>query len=167
MDRDTALDILKNALLLERRGRAFYRKVAEQSEQPAVGEFFTLMADEEERHIEVLSEQYLAYRENGSFTAGGRQHGPSADLASEVLNDRVRGQIEAAGFEAAAIAAALSMERKAVQAYAARSEAATDPEEKALYAWLAAWEQEHLEFLAKVDRELVEEVWNDNHFWPL
>ena len=84
-----------------------------------------------------------------------------------MLTERVKNEIAAADFEAAAIAAALSMERNAVRAYSERAEAATDPEEKALYRWLAAWETEHLEFLAKVDRELIEEVWNDSHFWPL
>ena len=167
METDTALDILKNALLLERRGRAFYGKVAEQSARPAVREFFTLMAEEEDKHIQILSAQYRAYREKGSFEAADRSQEPSPDLASAVLNERVKSEITAADFEAAAIAAALSMERNAVRAYSERAEAADDPEEKALYRWLAGWETEHLEFLAKVDRELVEEVWNDNHFWPL
>ena len=167
MQTDTALDILKNALLLERRGKAFYQKVAEQTARPAVREFFTLMAEEEEKHIQVLSEQFRAYREKGTFAAGTRDHKPSPDLASAVLSERVKGEIAAADFEAAAIAAALSMERTAVRAYSERAETATDPEEKALYRWLADWETEHLDFLAKIDRELIEEVWNDNHFWPL
>ena len=166
MKMEAALDILKSALLLERRGRAFYARVAEQAPQPAVREFFTLMAEEEDKHIEVLSEQFRAYQEKGAFGAGDRGHRPSPDLASEVLNNRVKSQIEAAGFEAAAIAAALSMERNAVQAYSQRAESATDPEERELYRWLAEWETGHLQFLAKLDRELVEEVWNDNHFWP-
>ena len=167
MQTDTALDILKNALLLERRGRAFYGKVAEQTARPAVREFFTLMAEEEDKHIQVLSEQFRAYREKGVFAAGVHSHKPSPDFASAVLSERVKSEIAAADFEAAAIAAALSMERGAVRAYSERAEAATDPEEKALYRWLAAWETEHLEFLAKVDRELIEEIWNDSHFWPL
>ena len=167
MQTDTALDILKNALLLERRGRAFYGKVAEQTARPAVREFFTLMAEEEDKHIQVLSEQFRTYREKGTFAAGIRDHKPSPDFASAVLSERVKGEIAAADFEAAAIAAALSMERNAVRAYSERAAAATDPEEKALYRWLAEWETAHLEFLAKVDRELIEEVWNDSHFWPL
>ena len=32
---------------------------------------------------------------------------------------------------------------------------------------LAGWEREHLDFLTRVDRAVVEAVWNDNHFWPL
>jgi rubrerythrin len=167
MQKETALDILKNALLLERRARAFYGKLAEQTPQPAVREFFTLMAAEEDKHIQVLSEQFRAYREGGTFAANDHGHQPSPDFASTVLSARMKSEIAAADFEAAAIAAALSMERRAVKAYSERAEAATDPEEQALYRWLANWETEHLEFLAKLDRELIEDVWNDSHFWPL
>lgn len=167
METDTALDILKSALLLERRGRAFYGKVAEQTERPAVREFFTLMAEEEDKHIQVLSEQYSVYRSRGSFAAADHGRKPSSALASAVLDQRVKSEIAAADFEAAAIAAALTMERNAVQTYSERAEATADPEEQALYRWLAEWETGHLELLARLDRELVEEVWNDSHFWPL
>jgi len=167
MQPGTALDILKSALLLERRGRAFYAKVAEQTSRPAVRDFFELMAAEEEKHIEVLSEQFRAYREKGTFAAGDRDETAAAELASAVLSERIRGEIEAADFEAAAIGAALAMEGNAVRAYTERADSATDPEERALYRWLAEWETEHLDFLAKINRELLEEVWNDNHFWPL
>ena len=40
---DAALDILKEAILLEWRGRAFYRKVADQTQNEAVREFFETM----------------------------------------------------------------------------------------------------------------------------
>lgn len=166
MTSDTALDILKNALLLERRGKALYEKVAEQAAGPAVREFFGRMAEEEEEHVRVLSEQYRVVQSRGAFAPRGKTATPSADFASEVLGERLKGEIAAAGFEAAAVAAALSMERKAVRFYSERAGAAADPEERALYQWLADWEAEHLEFLARLDREVTEEAWNDNHFWP-
>ncbi len=167
MDETKALDILKHALLMERRGKAFYGKMAEQAAAPAVREFFGMMAEEEDKHIEILSAQYRAYRERGAFDPAPRQDSPSDDFASQILSDRLKQQIEAATFEAAAIAAAMTMERDAIRVYGARAKAATDPEEKVLYQWLADWEAEHLEFLTRVDRELIEEIWNDNHFWPL
>jgi len=40
MNETGTLDILKRAILLERRGRSFYQKVADQTEQPTVKEFF-------------------------------------------------------------------------------------------------------------------------------
>lgn len=166
-ERRSPLDILKGALLLEQRGKAFYAKVAEQASTPAVKEFFGMMADEEDHHIEVLSEQYREYQRRGTFSsrAGTRQEGST--FASTVLGERLQKEIAAATFEAAAISAAMAMERNAIRLYTERAAAASDPEEKSLYQWLTEWEQEHLEFLVNVDRQVIEAVWNDNHFWPL
>ena len=72
----------------------------------------------------------------------------------------------AADYEAAAISAAIAMEKNAIQLYSDRASTAADPNEKALYKWLAAWERQHLNFLAEIDKELTEEVWYDNNFWP-
>lgn len=113
----TALDILKSAILLERRGKAFYGKVAEQSAVPAVREFFGMMAREEETHIQILSEQFSHYKERGAFGATPRQEQPSPELASTVLSERLQTSIAAADFEAAAISAAMAMERNAIRAY--------------------------------------------------
>ena len=46
MNEDGALKILKDAILLERRGQAFYQTVADGCAQPAVKEFFEKMAAE-------------------------------------------------------------------------------------------------------------------------
>jgi len=164
---EKTLDILKSALLLEQRGRAFYAKVAEQAAAPAVKEFFARMAEEEDHHIEVLAEQYREYQRRGTFSSRKETDQAMAPLAGAVLSERLQEEISAATFEAAAISAAMAMERNAVRLYGERAEVAVDPDEKALYEWLASWEKEHLEFLAKVDRAVVEAVWNDNHFWPL
>jgi rubrerythrin len=161
----TSLDILKNALLLETRGRTFYHTVAEQAENPAVKKFFNAMAAEEAQHIEILTEQFKALQAHQRF-APGNYPTAGSQVASQVLTAELKGQIAAAAFEAAAISAAIAMEEKAVAVYAGRQQAASDAEEKALYGWLAAWERDHLDFLVTLDREIKETVWNDNSFWP-
>ena len=167
MKDSTALEILKTAILLERRGRAFYESVAAQSPTAALKSLFEKMAEEEEKHIQALSEQYRAHHRGSSFIPSVREDRTSDAIATAVLSERLKAEISAAGFEAAAIGAAMSMEREAVRVYSERARAATDPEEKGLYLWLLAWENEHLDFLAKVDREVTEAVWYDAHFWPL
>ena len=64
MSEDRATEILKNAILLEKRGQAFYGKVAAQASSEHVRDFFALMADEEARHVQILSEQFKSYRDN-------------------------------------------------------------------------------------------------------
>ncbi|MFH1993288.1 MAG: ferritin family protein [Pseudomonadota bacterium] len=74
--------------------------------------------------------------------------------------------MSAAGFEAAAISAAIAMEERAVKLYSESAETTADPEAKALYEWLARWEREHLNFLLDLDKAIKEKIWFDNKFWP-
>jgi len=161
-----SLEILKNAILLERRGKSFYLSVAEKTDHAAVRDFFDMMAQEEETHMQMLADQFRAYRETGKFSAGIYDETAVSDVASGVLNEMLKEKISAAGFESAAVSAAIAMEERAVALYSAQAGATDDPEEKKLYEWLATWERTHLNALIKMDRELTESIWNDNQFWP-
>ena len=167
MNSENPLEILKSAILLEKRGQAFYSQAAQSSTDRAVKEFFSLMADEEVTHIKVLSEQYRAYQDNQQFSAGTFEDRDTDRIAAEVLTDQLKDAISAASFEAAAISAAIAMEQRAIAIYGGRAETAEDPEEKTLYRWLADWERTHLKLLSDLDRELTERIWNDNNFWPM
>lgn len=161
-----SLNILKQAILLEKRGFAFYQKVAEQAQESAVKSFFESMAQEEIEHIKVLSKQYKAFKDDGKFLPGTFDRDNGSTFVESVLNPSVREKISAAGFEAAAISAAIAMEQRAVDLYSEQAKNATDPEEKKLYDWLSAWEREHLNALLEIDRALLDQIWEDNQFWP-
>lgn len=163
---DQALDILKQAILMERRGNALYRKVADQARNSEVRDFFEMMAREEETHMEVLSEQLKIYSTDNKFGPMDHTSDMNSDIISKLFTEDIITKIRSAGFEAAAISAALSMEERAEKIYRDRAKATDDPEEKKLYQWLAEWEQAHLKALSKMDRMLTEKIWNDNHFWP-
>jgi len=165
MSTEKSLEILKSALLLELRGKAFYTKAADSADDPDVKEFFNKLAEDETSHIQILSDQYRSCKKEGAFKAFEHDiHDES--VATAVLNDKLKKRIAGAGFESAAISAAMGMEERAVSLYSKRAAEASDPEEKALYDWLAKWETEHLESLAKIEREVTEAIWNDNSFWP-
>ncbi len=166
MSEDRAIEILKSAILLEKRGKAFYGKVASQAGTKAVADFFHLMAEEEEKHIRLLAEQFKSYLKVGRFQAAAVPGVEEFRTVAEVLHPEMRRRIAAAEFEAAAVAAAMGFEKAAIELYAKRSAEAVDPDEKALYDWLARWETGHLEFLARLDREITETIWHDNRFWP-
>ena len=160
-----AADILKRAILLERRGRAFYQKVADDTRSEAARNFFNQMAEEEKKHIQILSEQMDSLQQTGAFKQPELDGEPSADWSPDVLTEDWKEQVGAADFEAAAISAAMAMEKNAITLYTQRAEAADDAAEQALYRWLANWEKTHLDNLARIDRELTEEIWFDNQFW--
>jgi rubrerythrin len=163
---DKTTEILKSAILMEKRGQAFYAKVAQQTSGNVVKRFFEMMANEEKDHIRILSEQFKAYQNNKQFDSGNFDDQHESDITAQVLSREIKSEISASDYEAAAISAAMSMEERAIKLYSDRSGAATDPNEKALYNWLAKWETQHLSFLADIDRELTEDIWYDQSFWP-
>ncbi len=164
MANNDSLDILKQAILLEERGKSFYRAVAGQSTNDDVKSFFFTMAEEEANHIKVLSDQFKSVAESGKFKA--QESSGTGTVSKHVLTPQVKDRISAADFEAAAISAAMLMEERAISLYTERAKSAKDPEEKKLYQWLANWETEHLDFLAAIDNDLKERIWNDSGFWP-
>ena len=83
---ENALDILKKAILLERRGRAFYQKVAEDAENRAVRDFFKMMVTEEEHHMKILGEQFKAFKNSGKFSAEAYDAGTTSDMVSKILS---------------------------------------------------------------------------------
>jgi rubrerythrin len=164
MTENNALDILKDSILLEKRGEAFYRAAANQSTNNDVRAFFRTMADEEVAHVNILADQFKAFKETGKFIPSDTSQ--SGTISQNVLTPEVRDRIAAADFEAAAISAAMLMEERAIALYVQRGKEALDPQEKKLYQWLAKWENEHLSFLAAIDADLKERIWNDSGFWP-
>lgn len=166
MENQKAIDILKQAILLEKRGYAFYSTVAAQSKDEEIKHIFNAMADEETTHVKFLSEQFTHYDKNHSFLKVNLPDFEEDPLADKILNERLKEKISAASFEAAAISAAVDFEKRAIEIYSQQAEKAEDPNEKALYKWLADWEKTHLKVLSDLDNQLKEKVWYDNQFWP-
>ncbi len=165
MNESKAIEVLKTALLLEKRGNAFYTKVANQAADPDVKQIFEIMAEEEDEHIRILSEQFVHLKQHQQFKEVKLPKG-SDDTASEILSGNIKDKISAASYEAAAISSAIDMENRAIEVYSERAKQAEDPEEKKLYQWLSNWEKGHHQILFELDNDLKERIWNDNHFWP-
>ncbi len=167
MSESKTTEILKMALLMEHRGKAFYKKVAEQTDNEDVKKIFNIMADEEQLHIDFLIKQFTYYQKNKKFdNIKYASEATSDSIANLILSEEIKHTISSSGFESAAISAAIDMENKAISVYAERAKNATDKEEKALYEWLANWEKDHLKILADLNKELTEKIWYDNNFWP-
>ena len=159
-------DILKTAILLELRGKAFYTTAAREARSDAVRKIFAMMAEEEDAHIKFLSRQFAEFEKSGKFAKNEAENPAEDKVAAEILSEQVKKEISAAGFEAAAISAAIDFENRAVDVYQNRAVEATDPNEKEMYQVLADWERTHFRLLHKLDEELKEQVWHDNNFWP-
>jgi rubrerythrin len=167
MESNKVTDILKQAIIMENRGKSLYAMVAGQTNSEDVRKIFDIMAKEEQLHIEFLSKQYVSYQKSGKFDKLSLEEATGEDaIANMILSEKVKKDISGAGFEAAAISAAIDMETKSIEVYSARAKEATDPNEKDLYMWLADWEKGHHKMLIELNKELTEKVWYDNNFWP-
>ena len=165
MEENKTMEILKTAILLERKGKAFYSSVADKADDEDVKKFFQIMADEEDEHIKFLTDQFSHFIKNNKFKETF-VHNTTEGTDEIILSDIVKKKITAASFEAAAISAAIDFETRAVKVYSERAEGAIDPEEKKFYQFLADWEKGHHKLLNDIDKELKEKIWFDNNFWP-
>lgn len=168
MENDNAvIEVLKQAILMEKRGKSFYKKVAEQTEDKEVKKIFNTMAKEEELHIRILSEQFSHYAHYNEFKISNlKESGSEGTIADIILSKEIKNKISASGYEAAAIAAAIDMENRAIEYYADRALKSENPNERHMFEWLSNWEQSHLKILNELDKELLEQIWYDNKFWP-
>ena len=166
MKENSASDILKTAILLERKGKAFYTTIAKQTKSAAVRKIFTMMAEEEDEHINFLSRQFANYEKNHEFLKNETAPQPDDTAVVEILTEEIKTQISAASFEAAAISAAIDFENRAIEVYSSRAKEATDTNEIEMYQMLADWEKTHHHLLHRLNEDLQEQIWNDNNFWP-
>jgi rubrerythrin len=162
----SAVEVLKEAILLERRGKAFYATAARQTESEAARKIFEMMAAEEDEHINFLSKQFAYYEKNKAFMKVDDVADTDESTVMAILSEEIKTQVNAAGYEAAAISAAMDFETRAVQIYSDRATAATDANEKEMYQMLADWEKGHHFWLHKINEDLKEQIWYDNNFWP-
>ncbi len=160
-------DILKQAIIMENRGKSLYQMVAAQTPSEEVKNIFQTMAEEEQMHIEFLSKQFAHYQKTKSFDVNQLEAAAEEEaIANAILTEKIKNDISGAGFEAAAISAAIDMENKSIEVYQKRAEESTDPNEKELYQFLANWEKGHHKLLLELNKQLTEKVWYDNNFWP-
>ncbi|MCX7862719.1 MAG: ferritin family protein [Bacteroidales bacterium] len=165
MDTNKSLEILKMAILMERKGHAFYSQVAKTTQSQIVKDIFETMAKEEILHEKFLSETFKSILKENKVK--------SLELPAQkdvftplVLTEELKKQISASSYEAAAISAAIDMENNAIKVYAEFADKAPTEEEKKLFTWLSNWEKTHHQVLHEMDKELKEAVWFDNQFWP-
>jgi rubrerythrin len=165
MEHSNTLEILKHAIILERRGKVFYANAVENSIDPDVKSIFQIMEDEEDDHVKFLIKQFHHFKLKGKFGDTFLNESRNYSVADQVITKSIVEKISAVSFEATAISLAIDLENRAITVYSERALNASDPEEKSFYLWLADWERSHHRILFELDRELKEKVWADNSFW--
>ena len=166
MENSRILEALKMAILMEKRGQSFYSQVARQTQSEEIRKIFETMANEEVIHEKFLSDHFMELSKNNKLSSVDLPKADAEGLINLVITDKIKKEINAASYEAAAISAAIDMESNAIKVYGDYAAKATDQAEKDLFNWLSNWERTHHKILIEMDKELKESIWNDNQFWP-
>ena len=89
MDKSKAMEILKSAILLEMKGKAFYEHNAREATSAPIRKVFETMSAEEDSHIDILSRQMKSLGKSGQFEPVKPVKGE--DFAEAVISREIRG----------------------------------------------------------------------------
>ena len=118
MDKSNTLTILKNAFLIERKGKSLYEKARDHAKDDSVKAFFNDLAIDEQEHMNILEKQFKAFMKDGKFMAGGFENDASLAHAPDILDQTLKDKIDAAADEATSKQELITAQQKALTAKA-------------------------------------------------
>lgn len=159
----------KQALVNEVEGREFYRMAAANARLDGVRQMFVFLMEEEERHRLAILAQ-IGRAEKGKTSRIVRKAADRREIRkfrSPLFSPDFIARGKDVEGEAAALSIGMTMEKRAIgQFVALRKKVAGDPAAEKIVDTLIAWEQEHLDILAKQYEQLREMYWEEARFWP-
>ena len=160
---------LKQALRNEVDGAEFYRMAAGSARRDAVRQMFTFLMEEEERHREAILDQMRRMAQGRPFllARGAAAKKRLERFRSPLFTEDLLKVTRLAEGEVAALSIGMTLEKRAIAQFAAlRRKVAGDAQAEKVFADLVAWEQDHLEVLARQYEQLREMYWEEARFWP-
>lgn len=140
---------LKTAIRGEIEGRELYRAAAEKTTDKKAKQNFTLLANEEQKHLETLVQLADQYEEGMDlkippFPKPTRFE----DAQSPIFTREFKEKIEDKHFEMATLSIGMKLEAESEKFYRETAQSIKDPELKHLFEDLANWEKGHWEYLS-------------------
>ncbi len=156
-DAQKALEILQDAINMEKDGHKFYLKAASDSKSSLARNLFEVMAKEEIVHQEVISEIYEELKE-GNQWPDSKIAMVHAENAENIFSAALKGsrQQEAASDDLEAVGIALKMEEKSFKLYSERAKETDLSAEAEFYQALAHEEQKHIISLCDTEEYLTD-----------
>ncbi len=161
--RENALQVLSQALQLERDGQAFYLKAAETLTDERCQRTFRSLADDERIHQEIILRELHAVEGQGSYvllpvTAVERIDAEARLFPPDMTEAKRR--LSRVYDELSALQMAIEMEIASYDLYRQAAVGASEPAAQQMYAWLAAAERTHFNMLmANYDTLSLEASW--------
>lgn len=162
-------DGFRKALMNEVDGREFYRMAAKNAGSGEVRRMFEFLMGEEERHHEAILAQIARMAEGKPLRlartaaerkAAGKFRSPLFTPDFVARGKNVEGEV-------AALSIGMTLEKRAIAEFASlKRKVKGDAAAEKVFDDLIAWEQDHLDILARQYEQLRAMYWEEARFWP-
>ncbi len=172
MEKDVrkAVGALRMAIRVEQNGYRFYRRAAQETDDPDGKELFNSLAADEEEHERILKTRLKALEQDGEWkpvaAAEWPGEGPFEAEGPIFSRERIEEGVRDYTSELSALRMAYLIEKNAVEFYTKAARETDDPVGKAMYQDLADWEKAHQRVLEEEYKFLAERFKLDMGFAP-
>jgi rubrerythrin len=144
---DAALKALQQAMTIEKEGLEFYNNAAQWTTDPGGQEVFGSLAQDEELHLRIVSQQYQALSEGGEWTLPNEIAAVEVDLDQPLLFpagwEGLKQAIRPKASDREALLFALEIEHRNYDMYREAARETEDAQGRDMYRRLAGAEQNH------------------------
>jgi rubrerythrin len=170
MDVKKALGALRMAIRVEQNGYRFYRRAAEETDDPRGKALFSRLAEEEVAHESILRARLDALERERTWTAVSDEEwpdeGPFAEGEPIFSRQRLDEDVHDYTSELSALRMAYLIEKNAVAFYTKAARQTDDPVGRGMYQDLADWEKTHQRILEQEYQFLANRFKLDMGFAP-
>jgi rubrerythrin len=141
------VDVLTDAVRMELEGKDYFERASQRMSVPRARDMFIGLVKQEQRHVDVLSEQLRRLKGGSGWTSMSDALESSPDATgTSVFQDKDLKRIvlrEGAG-ELEVLELAMEVEKKSIDYYESSGAASEDPKAREVYSWLVEEEKGHL-----------------------
>ncbi|MFN2187099.1 MAG: ferritin-like domain-containing protein [Anaerolineae bacterium] len=146
-EHDAALAALQMAIQTEIDGHSFYKRFAEQTEDPDARVMFERLAQDEVTHLELLRNVKVMLEQSGEWAEYTGLPPSTVEGAPIFSRERVEQNVVAYTSDLSALRVAYLIEKDAVDFYRRAAQEIDDPNGKIMYLDLVRMEEGHLALL--------------------
>jgi rubrerythrin len=152
MDKEKALNVLKQGMNTEIWGLRFYQRAVRRTTSPEGKNVFKSLVEEEKRHLDVLRGQYAAISGAAKWVSIEEAKAMADSVDPKDIFPKATSAktlIPASATDEQALQMAMEFEQRGYNMYEQEAKSATSPAEKAMWEWLAKAENAHYTYLQK------------------
>ena len=155
-------EAIKIAIQLEKDGRAFFQKAAQETENELGKKMFRKLAADELRHLQTFTKMFQTLTDPETWRELLREESPRGRMPFFNEKARVRNATERGAGEVGALRQGMEVERKAIDFFRKTAQDSADPEAKRIFNLIAEEEVTHYDLIqAQIDSVTHSGFWLD------